>query len=97
MRLQTCGIGLVCRSVLDGKTDTGAALLLGAAEQMDEFELAYKEKVVPILDPEAVDARTKAGQQAKVEAFGGVDIVRSRGAFDNSTVHSEAPAFRTYT
>ena len=64
---------------------------------MDEFELAYREKVVVILDPEAVDARTKAGQQEDVEALGGVDIVRSRGAFDNSPVHSEAPVFHTHT
>jgi choline-sulfatase len=47
-----------------------------------------------ILDPEAVDARAKADQQAKIEAFGGRDAVLRRGTFDNSPIPGEAPAFR---
>ncbi len=47
-----------------------------------------------LLDPEAVDARARADQRAKVEAFGGEAAVRARGSFTNSPVPGEAPGFR---
>jgi len=46
-----------------------------------------------LLDPEAVDARARADQRAKVADFGGEAAVRARGAFTNSPVPGEAPAF----
>ena len=46
-----------------------------------------------LLDPEATDARAKADQRAKIEAFGGRDAVIARGTFDNSPVPGEEPAF----
>lgn len=49
-----------------------------------------------ILDPEAVNQQAKADQQAKIEAFGGVAAVQSRGAFDNSPVPGEKPTFRIH-
>jgi choline-sulfatase len=49
-----------------------------------------------IVDPEAADAQAKADQRAKIEAFGGEDAVRQRGAFDNSPVPGEKPAFRKH-
>lgn len=45
------------------------------------------------LDPEAVDARAKADQQAKVEEFGGEAAVLRRG-LSNSPVPGIAPVFR---
>ncbi len=56
----------------------------------------FEKQLRTILDPEAVDARAKADQNAKIQAFGGGDAVRTRGAFDNSPVPGEAPAFRKY-
>ena len=50
-----------------------------------------------LLDPAAVDAQAKADQQAKIEAFGGVEAVLQRGAFDNSPVPGETPAFRNFS
>ena len=47
-----------------------------------------------LLDPEAVDARAKADQRAKIAAYGGRDAVVRRGTFDNSPVPGELPAFR---
>ena len=49
-----------------------------------------------LLDPEAVDAQAKAAQKARVDTFGGEEAVRARGAFDNSPVPGETPAFRKY-
>ena len=45
--------------------------------------------------PEAVDARAKADQRARIEAFGGRQAVLRRGTFDNSPIPGEAPAFGT--
>ena len=45
-----------------------------------------------ILDPEATDARCRADQMAKVEAFGGKEQVIRRG-LSNSPVPGEKPVF----
>lgn len=50
-----------------------------------------------LLDPVGVDRRAKAAQQAKIAAFGGEQAVRQRGAFDNSPVPGEEPAFRNFS
>jgi choline-sulfatase len=47
-----------------------------------------------ITDPEETDARARAEQQARIEAFGGKEAVLRRGTFDNSPVPGEAPQFR---
>ena len=62
------------------------------AKRLAECEKRLRE----LVDPEAVDAAARADQRAKVEAFGGEEAVRSRGAFDNSPVPGEAPAFRPH-
>ena len=49
-----------------------------------------------LLDPEAADARAKSAQQARINRFGGEETVRNRGAFDNSPVPGESPAFRVH-
>ncbi|MEM7030474.1 MAG: sulfatase-like hydrolase/transferase [Chloroflexota bacterium] len=59
---------------------------------LQQFETELRK----MLDPEAIDAQAKADQAAKVEAFGGEEAVRQRGAFTNSPVPGEAPAFRTF-
>ncbi|HJN07889.1 MAG TPA: sulfatase-like hydrolase/transferase [Pirellulaceae bacterium] len=46
-----------------------------------------------ILDPEAVDARAKADQQARIEEFGGREAVLARGTFTNSPAPGETPIF----
>jgi choline-sulfatase len=48
------------------------------------------------LHPEENDFLAKADQQAVVDAFGGEEAVRRRGAFDNSPVPGEQPQWRTY-
>jgi hypothetical protein len=48
-----------------------------------------------MLDPEAMDRQAKVDQQARVAAYGEAEV-RRRGAFDNSPVPGEAPAFRAY-
>ncbi|MEZ4675597.1 MAG: sulfatase-like hydrolase/transferase [Caldilineaceae bacterium] len=47
-----------------------------------------------LLDPEAIDARAKADQKARVEQLGGEAAVRAKGGFDNSPTPGEAPRFR---
>ncbi len=49
-----------------------------------------------IVDPEAADAQAKAAQKATIDALGGKEAVIQRGAFDNSPVPGEAPAFRQH-
>ena len=57
---------------------------------------SFERRLRDILDPEATDARAKADQLAKIASFGGDDAVRNRGAFDNSPVPGEKPAFRVH-
>jgi choline-sulfatase len=49
-----------------------------------------------LLDPQQTDAKARADQQALIETFGGEAAVRKRGAFDNSPVPGEPPAFRSH-
>lgn len=49
-----------------------------------------------MLDPEAVDAQAKRDQWARIQAVGGEEAVRRRGAFQNSPVPGEKPAFRVF-
>ena len=53
----------------------------------------FEARLRSILDPEATDARAKADQRRRIEAFGGEAEVRKRGAFTNSPVPGEPPAF----
>ncbi len=57
---------------------------------LDRFERELRS----ILDPEATDRRAKEAQRATVEAYGGEDAMRKRGAFDNSPVPGESPKFK---
>ena len=43
-----------------------------------------------LLDPEAVDARSKADQAAHMEKFGGVEAVRKEGMFSRSPIPGSA-------
>ena len=56
----------------------------------------YEAKLREIVDPEAEDANAKADQKAKIDSFGGLEAVLARGAFDNSPVPGEKPAFRNH-
>ncbi len=68
----------------------GDAASSGIAEN---FEGALR----AMLDPEAVDAQAKTAQQQRVEEAGGVEAVLRRGAFQNSPVPGEKPAFRQFS
>ncbi len=56
----------------------------------------FEQQLRAMLDPEAVNDRAKADQRARIAMFGGETAVRARGAFDNSPVPGEAPAFRKF-
>lgn len=58
--------------------------------------VSFERRLRGLLDPETTDARAKADQLAKIATFGGEEAVRNRGAFDNSPVPGEAPAFRVH-
>jgi choline-sulfatase len=49
-----------------------------------------------VLDPDQADTMAKSDQRTLIESFGGEDAVRGRGAFDNSPVPGEVPAFRSH-
>jgi choline-sulfatase len=77
----------------DPREERDLAADAGAAVVRREFESELKR----ILDPESVNGRAKADQRAKIEAFGGLEAVVARGAFDNSPVPGEAPKFKRAT
>ena len=54
----------------------------------------FEARLRVILDPEGVDMQAKADQRAKIEAFGGEEVVRKRGTFTNSPVPGEEPGFQ---
>ena len=68
-----------------------------AADPMEEQDLLANEnvhskadelerKLRRIVDPEAVDAKSKADQAAHMEKFGGIDVVRKAGIFSRSPI-----------
>lgn len=63
-------------------------LLAGGAEHPAAAEL--ERKLRNILDPEQVDARSKAEQAAHMEKFGGPDAVRKTGVFSMSPIPGKA-------
>jgi len=56
----------------------------------------FERRLRAICDPQEADRKAKEDQAAKIEAFGGRDAVLQRGAFDNSPVPGEKPAFRQH-
>jgi len=56
----------------------------------------FEDELRALLDPEGVDAQCKASQAALIASHGGKEGVLNRGAFDNSPVPGEAPAFRKH-
>ncbi len=69
--------------------------LSGSTEHQSTL-VSFERRLRELLNPETTDARAKADQLAKIASFGGAEAVRSRGAFDNSPVPGEAPAFRVH-
>lgn len=55
-----------------------------------------EEELSLLLDPKAVDARAKADQRARIEACGGEEAIRRRGAFDNSPTPDEEARFESH-
>jgi hypothetical protein len=65
---------------------------LADAAQHQPLVQEYRQRLAQIVDPEEVDARCKADQLAKVDAFGGKEAVIRRG-LSNSPVPGEKPVF----
>jgi len=63
-------------------------LLAGGAEHHAAAEL--ERKLRDFLDPEEVDARSKAEQAAHMEKFGGPEVVRKTGVFSMSPIPGKA-------
>jgi choline-sulfatase len=81
--------------LFDLETDPGEAHDLSASPDHQPLLRAFEAQLRAMLDPEAMDRQAKADQQARVAAYGEAEV-RRRGAFDNSPVPGEAPAFRAY-
>jgi choline-sulfatase len=56
----------------------------------------FEKRLGEICDPIEQDRHAKEDQSAKIESHGGVEAVLNRGAFDNSPVPGEKPAFRKH-
>lgn len=69
---------------------------LAQDEAFRDVVQAFERELRAMLDPETVDARAKADQAARVDAYGGVEAVIRRGGFENSPTPGEAPAFERY-
>ena len=70
--------------------------LAGRPEHADRVR-GFAAELCALLDPDAVNAQAHADQDARVAAGGGREVVLARGAFTNSPVPGEKPAFRTYS
>ena len=72
----------------DGQLEHGGVRLRDRATDpvADRLEAKLRERV----DPEALDARSKADQAAHMERFGGVEAVRREGVFSRSPIPGKA-------
>ena len=70
--------------------------LAGRTEHADRVR-GFDRELRGLLDPDAVNAQAHADQAARVADAGGRDAVLARGAFTNSPVPGETPAFRTFS
>ena len=85
--LELTDAGLTLRSVMPGIDIERDLLANGGTHPMaDTLELELRK----MLDPEAVDARSKADQAAHIEKFGGVEAVRKEGMFARSPIPGAA-------
>ncbi len=69
---------------------------LSAAPEHQELMQGFEQELRQLLDPEAVDAQAHADQSTQVEAHGGEEAVRAKGAFDHSPTPGEKAAFRQH-
>ena len=83
--------------LFDVEADPHECRDLAAARAHAPIAANFQRHLRALLDPEAVDGRARADQRARVEAHGGEEAVRQRGAFDNSPVPGETPAFRSFS
>ena len=76
--------------------DPGECHDLAADPDQKALRMERREHLQTILDPDQTDARAKSDQRELIESFGGQKAVLARGAFDNSPVPGENPAFRSH-
>ena len=56
---------------------------------------AFQRELYTLLNPEEIDAKAKADQWAKIEAFGGEEAVVKRG-LSNSPIPGTKPVFQYF-
>lgn len=82
--------------LFDLQSDPAEVRNLAQDPAYDAVSQALEAELRSLIDPEAVDARAKADQQAKLEEYGGEEAVLRRG-LSNSAIPGEAPVFHTVT
>jgi len=80
--------------LFDLKADPDELVDISGSEP--ELVASFEDRLAGICDPIEQDRLAKDDQAAKIDSFGGVEAVLSRGAFDNSPVPGEKPAFRKH-
>ncbi|MBN9499496.1 MAG: sulfatase-like hydrolase/transferase [Alphaproteobacteria bacterium] len=79
----------------DLETDPGETKDLGESAAHAQTLREMEAELRKIVDPDAVNARAFADQEAKIEKFGGRDALIARGDFGYSPAPGEKPVFAT--
>ena len=82
--------------LFDLTTDPDEKKNLFASTEHQEVRKRLERKIRSVVNPEVADAHAKSNQTSNVEKHGGEEVVRRRGAFDNSPVPGETPSFRRH-
>lgn len=79
--------------LFDMQADPDELVDLGADTGYAALCRSYEARLRTSLDPEAVNARVKADQEARIAQYGGRETVIARGFFQNSPIPGEAPRY----
>jgi choline-sulfatase len=79
--------------LFDLESDPGEVTNLAADPIHADVVVNFESELRSLLDPEAIDAKAKSDQAAKLEEFGGCDEVLKLGTFTNSPAPGESPTF----
>ena len=69
---------------------------LSIKKKYSNLMISLEEHLRTILDPEEVNRRAHKSQETLISASGGVEIIRAKGAFDNSPTPGENPNYRIH-
>jgi len=81
--------------LFDLEADAGETTDLGESAAHGDVLAAMEAELRRIVDPEKVNARAFADQEAKIARFGGIDALIARGDFGYSPAPGEKPVFAT--